>query len=248
VTIFAILAVIGVAVLAGAANAIVGSGSLLTFPTLVALGYSPLVSNVSNSVGLVFGTMSGAVGYRRELIGQRPRIVGLGGFSLAGGIGGALLLLSLPAGVFEAVVPVLVLAAVVMVAAQPWLTERLAGRRASRSSIVVLRAATFATGVYGGYFGAAQGVILMAVLAVLIDDTLQRLNGLKNVLMGLATVAPAVIFAFRAPVAWEPAMIIAFGSIGGAQVGSFLGRRLSPTILRTLIIVGGLAVLVKLLV
>lgn len=247
-TIPAVLVVIGVAMLAGAANAIVGSGSLLTFPTLIALGYSPLVSNVSNSVGLVFGTVSGAIGYRRELAGQRPRIVRLGGFSLAGGGGGALLLLLLPAGVFEAVVPVLVLAAVVLVAAEPWLTAKLSDRRSGRGSAVVLRASIFATGVYGGYFGAAQGVILMSVLAVLLDDTLQRLNGLKNVLMGLATISPAIIFTFRAPVAWEPTLIIALGSVGGAQLGSLLGRRLSPTVMRTLIIVGGLAVLVKLLV
>jgi uncharacterized protein len=246
-TTLAVSAVIGAAMVAGAANAIVGSGSLLTFPTLIALGYAPLVANVSNSVGLVFGTASGALGYRRELAGQRSRILHLLGFSVVGGAIGALLLLVLPSGVFQAVVPVLVLLAIILVAVQPWLTRKLSDRGPSRTSAVLLRAGVFATGVYGGYFGAAQGVILMALVAVLIDDSLQRLNGLKNVLMAFATAAPAIIFVIRAPVAWEPAVLIALGSIAGAQLGSLVGRRLSPVILRAIIIVGGLAVLVKLL-
>jgi uncharacterized membrane protein YfcA len=244
----AVVAVIAAALVAGAANAIVGSGSLLTFPTLVALGYTPLVANVSNAVGLVFGTASGAAGYRRELSGQRERIVGLGAYSALGGIVGALLLLILPAGVFQAIVPALVLFAVLLVAVQPWLTQRMAARSGGRGPAVILRGSVFATGVYGGYFGAAQGVILMAALAVLIDDTLLRLNGMKNVLMTLATIGPAIIFAVHAPVAWEPAALVALGSVVGAQLGSWLGRRLSPAILRVVIICAGVAVVVKLLV
>lgn len=236
----------GAGVIAGAANAIVGSGSLLTFPTLIGLGYSPLVSNVSNSVGLVFGTMSGGWGYRRELAGQGPRVVGLGGFALVGGAVGALLLLVLPAGVFQSIVPALVLFAVLLVAIQPWLSGLVARHGTAKNHAVVLRISVFATGIYGGYFGAAQGVILIACLSVLLSDSLQRVNGLKNVLMALATIAPAVIFTLRAPVAWEPTAVIAVSSVVGAQLGALVGRRLSPTIMRAVIVLGGLTAFVVL--
>src|SRR3954454_13979798 len=158
------LAILVAGIGAGALNAVVGSGSLLTFPTLLALGYAPVVANVSNTVGLVTGSISGAVGYRRELEGQGPRLRALGTASLAGGITGGLLLLALPATVFRDVVPVLILAACVLVALQPRLARRIAtgdnaGRR--RHGGPVLYLAVFATGVYGGYFGAAQGVMLI---------------------------------------------------------------------------------------
>lgn len=243
----AIVAVLAAGLAAGAINAIVGSGSLLTFPTLLAAGYSPLVANVTNTVGLVFGSMSGAVGYRRELVGQRRRATQLAVFSISGGLGGALLLLALPESVFQAVVPALVLIAVLLVIAQPWLSNALAQRESRAGASVALRAGVFATGVYGGYFGAAQGVILVALLAVLVDDSLQRLNGLKNLLSALVNGVAAVVFAIRAPVAWEPALLIAASSVAGGQLGASLGRRLSPAVLRAVIVAGGLAVVVKLL-
>ena len=172
---------------AGTVNTIVGAGSLLTFPTLLFLGYPPLVANVSNTVGLVPGSFSGAVGYRRELAGQRARARPLVVAAGLGGVTGACLLLVLPAGAFARIVPVLILIACGLVAIQPRLSAWVLERRA-RSGVVhagggwMLVLGVFLTGIYGGYFGAAQGVILIALLAILVDDDLQRLNGLKNLI------------------------------------------------------------------
>ena len=158
------LAIVGVGLVAGTVNTIVGSGSLITFPTLLAFGFSPIVANVSNTVGLAPGSLSGAIAYRRELHGQRPRLLVLGTASVTGAITGAVLLLALPGSVFRHVVPALILVACVLVALQPRLSARLA-LRADRPvhGGPVLFATVFFTGVYGGYFGAAQGVILAGV-------------------------------------------------------------------------------------
>ena len=233
--------------LAGVINTVVGSGSLLTFPALLAAGYPPLVANVSNTVGVLFGSVSGAIGYRRELSGQMARLIGLGAFSLAGGLTGAILLLVLPSAVFRNVVPVLVLLAVVLVVVQPHLNRLLAHRRHGTGGAVVLRVAVFLAGVYGGYFGAAQGVLLIGILGILVADDMQRLNGLKNVLATLVNGVAALVFVIRAPVAWEPVLIIAISGIIGGQVGAHVGRRLPPGPLRAVIVVGGLVVVVKLL-
>ncbi len=216
------------AFLAGTINTIVGSGSLITFPTLLAIGYSPVVANVSNTVGISFGSLSGAVGYRRELVGQRRRVLVLGSASLIGGITGGILLLTLPSSVFDAVVPVLILIAVALVLLQPRLSRMVAERR---SRVVEhggseLWIGIFLTGVYGGYFGAAQGVILLALLGIFIADNLQRLNGVKNVLALVANGVAAVLFVFFADVAWLVVVLIAVGSVLGAQLGAKLGRRL----------------------
>lgn len=243
------LAVAGAGLVAGTINTVVGSGSLITFPTLLALGYPPRVANVSNTVGLVPGSVSGAVGYRRELAGQRPRVLDLGICSVAGGLTGAVLLLVLPPGVFNAVVPVLVLAAVVLVVVQPrlsaWLAAR--GRRPGARPGMALRAGVYATGVYGGYFGAAQGVILVALLSLLLADGLQRLNGLKNVLAALVNGVAALLFIVTAPVAWAPAVILAVTSTIGGQLGAVIGRRLPPVLLRAVTVVVGVIALVQLL-
>ncbi len=203
---------------------------------------------MSNTVGLVFGNVSGSVGYRRELKGQRGRVLALGGFSLLGGIGGAILLLALPAFVFKLVVPALILLAVIVLLLQPRLARRRAARPPSGAGRAGLPAAIFATGVYCGYFGAAQGIMLMATLGVFIEDTLQRLSGLKNVLTLIANGAAAVVFIGYAPVRWEPALVIAISSILGGQLGARFGRKLSPAVLRGVLVVGGLAAVVKLLV
>lgn len=238
----------GAGVLAGAINTIVGSGSLITFPTLVALGLPPLVANVSNTVGLVPGSISGAVGYRRELVGQRDRVLRLGVFSALGGLGGGILLLAVPRS-FQDVVPWLVLLAVGMVVVQPrlsrWLAQR--GRHPGSDRGWPLRGGVFATGVYGGYFGAAQGVILIGLLGLGVDDDLQRLNALKNVLAALVNGVAAVLFMADAPVRWVPAGILAAGSIAGGQLGARVGRRLPSNVLRGVIVVGGVAAAVKLL-
>lgn len=249
-SIVAALAILGVGLAAGTLNTIVGSGSLITFPTLLALGYPPVVANVSNTVGLVTGSISGAVGYRRELEGQRPRLRVLGTASLAGGLTGGLLLLALPASVFRDVVPVLILLACVLVAIQP----RLARRMATRERPVrvhggpLLFVGVFLTGVYGGYFGAAQGVMLIALLGIFLDDTLQRLNAAKNVLAALVNGIAAVLFMLFADVDWAVAGLLAGGAIVGGQVGATLGRRISPGWLRAVIVVVGVAVAIRLLV
>src|SRR3954465_4817980 len=161
------LAVTGAGVVAGAVNAIVGSGSLITFPTLLAVGYPPVTANVSNTVGLVFGSISGAWGYRRELRGPGRRALGLGAGSAAGAVVGGVLLLALPSSVFDAVVPVLILLAVALMAFKP-----APAHGAERDHLVPATGGTFLTGIYGGYFGAAQGVILLAVLRLAFADDL----------------------------------------------------------------------------
>lgn len=246
-----IVGVFGAGLVAGTVNTVVGSGSLLTFPTLLGFGYSPLVANVSNTVGLVPGSISGAVGYRAELEGQRARVRRLSIASLAGGLLGAGLLLLLPSSSFEKVVPFLVLLACVLVVVQPRLAERVAARRQHLGHHPdrhepLLDVGVFLTAVYGGYFGAAQGVILIALLGIFVDEHLQRLNAVKNVLAALVNGIAAVLFVIFAPVAWAPAALIAAGAIIGGQVGAKVGRKLPPNLLRLIIVVVGLIVTVKL--
>jgi hypothetical protein len=247
--------IVGAGLIAGTMNAIVGSGSLITFPTLLFLGYPPLVANVSNTAGLVPGSLSGVVGYRRELAGQRSRAVPV---VIAGGLGGltgGVLLLVLPAVLFERIVPLLILFATVLVAIQPRLSAWLDRRRARhpvaqagpRGVGSVLLVTVYLTGIYGGYFGAGQGVILIALLAILVDDDLQRLNGLKNVIALVINAVAATLFLLVAPVDLTIVVLIAIGSIVGGQLGAAVGRRLSPLALRGVIVVVGTVVGVRLL-
>lgn len=249
-TVLEALLVVAVGFFAGSINTIVGSGSLVTFPTLLAIGYSPVVANVSNTIGLVFGSISGAVGYRRELRGQQRRAATLGAGSLLGGVTGAVLLLTLPSSVFDAVVPVLILGACGLVIAQPRLSAMVAARRTKvvEHGGAVLWLLVFLTGIYGGYFGAAQGVILLSLLGIFIADGLQRLNGVKNVLATIANGVAAIIFVFAADVAWEVAGLIAVGSIAGGQFGAHVGRRMPENLLRAVIVVVGLVAAIKLIV
>jgi uncharacterized membrane protein YfcA len=244
------LAIVAVGLAAGTINTIVGSGSLITFPTLLALGYPAVVANVSNTVGLVTGSISGTVGYRRELEGQAPRVRVLGVASLTGGLAGGLLLLALPASVFEEVVPLLILVACVLVALQPRLAARVAAgdRPAPAHGGPVLFGAVFATGVYGGYFGAAQGVILIALLGIFLDDHLQRLNALKNLLAALVNGIAAILFILVADVDWAVAGLLAAGAVCGGQLGARVGRRIPAGWLRAVIVVVGVAVAIRLLI
>jgi uncharacterized membrane protein YfcA len=249
----AALAIFGAGLAAGTVNTIVGSGSLITFPTLLALGYPPVVANVSNSVGLVPGSVSGAIGYRRELSGQAGRVRRLGVAGASGALTGAVLLLVLPGSWFAQVVPVLILVACVLVLAQPRLTRRVLARRArvTAGDPVAhggpwLLTAVFVGGVYGGYFGAALGVILIALLGIFVDDDLQRLNGAKNVLAALVNGVAGILFVVAADVAWEAAGVLAAGAIVGGQVGATVGRRLPPAALRLVIVGVGLFAAVSL--
>ncbi|WP_067429903.1 sulfite exporter TauE/SafE family protein [Nocardioides jensenii] len=234
---------------AGTINTVVGSGTLITFPTLLAFGVPPVTANVSNTVGLVPGSISGAVGYRRELRGQRGRIVRLSVASLIGGTTGAILLLVLPEGAFEAVVPVLIVLGCVLVVFQPRISAWVARRHEAAGGLPEHGAwwvwpAVLLTGVYGGYFGAAQGVLLMAVMGIGIDETMQRLNGAKNVLAALVNGVAGIIFVIVADVDWLVVVLIAAGAVIGGQVGATYGRRLPSAGLRALIVVVGIVALV----
>lgn len=302
------LAIFATGLAAGTINAVVGSGTLITFPTLLAFGYPPVLANVSNNVGLVPGVASGVHGYRAELAGQRQRIIRLGAASACGGLLGAILLLVLPPGAFKEIVPALIGVAVAMVVIQPRLAAWLARRDAARSAapadevpaaqaadevpaapaadqvaaapaegavppaadggttaLGVLRATdvsrraeaaggpvlcflVFCSGVYGGYFGAAQGVLLIGMLGIAFNDHLQRINAVKNVLAGLVNGVAALVFIAFTHVDWRVAGLIAAGSILGGQLGARVGRRLPPWVLRLLIVCVGVVGLVKLLV
>ncbi|MEY9968943.1 putative membrane protein YfcA [Streptacidiphilus sp. MAP12-16] len=236
---------------AGTINTIVGSGTLITFPVLLAVGLPPITANVSNTLGLVPGSVSGALGYREELKGQRPRLLRLGSASLLGGLLGAILLLLLPAAAFQAIVPILIGIALLLVVVQPRLSRYLAvrGKGPTRAEGgIALLLGVFGTGVYGGYFGAAQGVLLLGLMGLLLDDGLQRINATKNVLALIVNGVAAIFFIFAATIDWTAALLIAAGSVIGGQVGSRVGRRLPPTALRVLIVAVGLTAMTKLLI
>jgi uncharacterized membrane protein YfcA len=253
VTLLEAVAVLVAGIAAGTINTVVGSGTLITFPALLALGLSPVTANISNTVGLVFGTISGAWGYRAELEGQRPRLVRLASASLLGGVVGAVLLLVLPSSAFDTIVPVLIALGVVLVILGPRISRQVAARAQARGGLPQHGArwvwpAVGAAGVYGGYFGAAQGVLLMAILGIGVDDTLQRHNATKNVLAAIVNGIAAVLFIAVADVDWRAAALVAVGSVIGGQIGATVGRRLSPNLLRAVIVVVGVAALVSFVV
>ncbi|MGY4869138.1 sulfite exporter TauE/SafE family protein [Mycolicibacterium elephantis] len=243
---------------AGAINALVGSGTLITFPTLVALGYPPVTSTMSNAVGLVAGSLSGTWGYRRELRGQWRRLAWQLPASFIGAGLGAFLLLHLPETVFEQVVPVLLVAALALVVVGPRIQAyarqraEAAGRSAddlSATRMAALVAATFAIGVYGGYFTAAQGIMLIAAMGALLPEDMQRMNAAKNLLSLVVNVVAAAAYILVAfdRISWEAAGLIAVGSLVGGYLGAHYGRRLSPNALRAVIVVVGTIGLYRLL-
>ncbi len=237
---------------AGTINTVVGSGTLITFPTLIAFGVPPVTANVSNTIGLVPGSVSGAIGYRRELRGQLARVLRFSVASLVGGLVGALLLLVLPPEAFAAIVPALILLGLVLVVFQPRISAWVARRHDATGGLPEhgawwTRPAVLLAGVYGGYFGAAQGVLLMAILGIGVDDGLQRLNALKNVLAAIVNGIAGLLFIVVADVDWRIAGLIGVGSVVGAQLGATVGRRLPAQVLRVFIVVVGLAALVSFL-
>ncbi|WP_336088314.1 sulfite exporter TauE/SafE family protein [Nocardia sp. SSK8] len=246
------LLVLAAGVAAGGINTIVGSGTLITFPTLLAFGLPPVTANVSNTIGLVPGSVSGVIGYRRELAGQRSRLLQLGTASLLGGITGAVLLLVLPAEAFKAIVPVLIIAALILVVVQPRLAAWVKRRRGEDAPAPahggpILLVAVYFTGIYGGYFGAAQGVLLLGLLGVFVHEDIQRLNAVKNVLALIVNAVSASIFIVIAEVNWQAVALIAVGSIIGGQLGARVGRKLPPNVLRAVIVIVGTIAVVRLL-
>jgi len=238
---------------AGTINTIVGSGTLITFPTLLFLGYPPVVANVSNTVGLVAGGVTGVHGYRDELRGSGPTLRRLAPASLLGGVIGAVLLLVLPPEAFTAIVPVLIGLGLVLVVLGPRLNRGAALRHEQGGARPVawhgpaLVGGTLVAGIYGGYFGAAQGVILMGLMSVLSSEPIQRLNGYKNVLATIVNAVAAITFILvaRDEVNWLVALLVGVGAFAGGFVGSKIGRRLPPVVLRAVIIVVGLVGIVK---
>ncbi|MGK5628096.1 sulfite exporter TauE/SafE family protein [Streptomyces sp. URMC 123] len=241
---------------AGTINTIVGSGTLITFPVLLAIGLPPITANVSNTLGLVPGSISGAIGYRRELAGQGRRVRRLAATTLLGGLLGAILLLWLPSEAFATIVPVLVGLALVLVVLQPRLAKALKRRREANGTTPdstadggpLLHLGMLLASAYGGYFGAAQGVLYVSLMGLLLHEDLQRVNAVKNVLAALVNGVAALFFLFVADFDWIAVLLIAVGSALGGQLGAKVGRRLSPTALRAVIVAVGLVAIAQLLI
>lgn len=262
----ALIVLAGIA--AGGINAVVGSGTLITFPALVAFGVPPVVSTMSNAVGLIPGNIASSLGYREELRGQWRRILGFVPASVLGSLTGAYLLLHLPDDAFETIVPVLLVVALVMVVGQPALSRYLKNRsvrraeRAGREHVaasagdalttgryLLVLLVVFLTAIYGGYFAAAQGIILIALLGLLLPDDLQRLNGLKNVLVLVVNTVSATTYIIvgHDRINWTAVICIAVGSLIGGYFGARVGRKFSPVLLRTVIVILGLVAIWRIL-
>lgn len=248
------LAVFAAGIGAGTINTIVGSGTLITFPVLLAVGLPPVTANVSNSLGLVPGSVTGAVGYRSELTGQRDRLLRLGTVCLIGGVSGAVLLVTLPSKAFDAIVPGLIAAALVLVVLQPRLARSVQARR-DRDGVTtpahggpLLVIGILLASMYGGYFGAAQGVLYLSLMGLFLDEPLQRVNGLKNVLAATVNGVAALFFIVVAHMDWTAVGLIAAGATLGGLIGARVGRRLPPAALRGLIVAVGIVAIVQLIV
>lgn len=245
---------------AGAINVVVGSGTLVTFPALVAVGFPPVTATISNAMGLIAGNITGTWGYRREIAQVRGTLVRLLPMSIIGGICGAMLLLVLPEAVFEWVAPVLIVLALGFVILQPRLQRWVRARKAQEQrqapapdaapqAGVLLAALVLFAGVYGGYFVAAQGVLLIGILGVFLIATLQQANAVKNALVLAVNLIAAISYLLLAfdRIAWAAVLIVAVGSTIGGFAGAWVGRRLSPTVLRAVIVVLGVVALVVML-
>lgn len=237
---------------AGTINTIVGSGTLVTFPTLLAFGYPPVVANVSNTIGLVFGGLTGTWGYRKELKTAGPLLRRLAPMSFVGAVVGALLLIVLPDSAFKAIVPALIGIGLLLVILGPWLQKRAAAAHADHETPwrrMLLMAGILGAGVYGGYFGAAQGVLLMGLMSVLLPDPLQKINGIKNVLGTVVNAVAALTFMVVAwdKVDWRVAALIGAGALVGGVIGAKVGRKLPPWALRSFIVVIGVVAIVQLI-
>jgi uncharacterized protein len=238
------LALAAAGLVAGTASAMAGGASIITFPVLLAMGVPPLTANVTNTVGLspiVIGTGFGAV---PELRGQRARLVALAGPALVGAFAGAILLLTTPTDVFEAIVPALIAISCILMLLQPWLVRHTL--RGDRGRRWVAQGSTLVVGVYTGYFGAASGVLFLALVGLVSVASLHELNAAKNVLVGMANLVATVIFALVAPVRWPMALALALGSVIGGGVGARLVRHVPAPHLRATIAVVGLVVAVRL--
>src|SRR3954454_10549972 len=237
----------GAGLLAGGVNAVAGGGSLISFPALLAVGYPSVPANVTNNVALLPGYVGGTVAYRSELSGQGRRARRLGATSAVGGLAGAVLLDVSPPGVFEAIVPFLILLSCGLLVAQP-AAARAVERRGHQNRPGIVHAGTFFAAVYGGYFGAGLGIMLLAVLGAFLPDDMQRLNALKGLLSLVISAVAVVYFALFGPVVWAAAVVMAVTSLAGGQAGVRVARRLSAAALRWVVVAFGTAVALVLLV
>lgn len=239
-----ILLLLGAGVLAGGVNALAGGGSLITFPTLIATGLPTVAANVTNSVAVFPGYVSSVVGSRADLAGQRRRLVTILPTAVVGAAGGCALLLLTPARAFELVVPFLVLAAAATLAFQDRLRGLVGHPRAlsRRRQSLSLQLMVFIGAVYGGYFGAALGVMYVAALALVLDESLNRVNALKNVLSATVGLVTLIVFALFGPVNWVAVSVVAPATIIGGYAGARLARRLPQRVLRFLIVAFGTAI------
>lgn len=239
-----IAAVAAAGAAAGASNALAGAGSLITFPTLVALGISPLSANVTSTVGLIPGAAGGTIGYGDLLSGQRRRLRRLLIPSLAGAALGTVLLLLTPGATFEVIVPGLIAASCLLLLAQPRLARTVPQARDERSPL--LGCGLFVAGAYAAYFGSAVGILLLALLTLFVADSIQRLNGIKILLAGLMNLLAALAYAFLAPVYWPYAATLMVASLAGGRAGARLARLISGDLLRVAIALAGVVVAVVL--
>lgn len=234
---------------AGTINAIIGSGTLITFPVLLAAGFPPVVANQTSTLGLVPGSVAAVIGSRGDLAGHGRRTARYAACSLVGTATGAALLLSLPGEAFETVVPVLIAGALILIVLQPRLARAVAARRRPGAAELgpVALVAIAGAGVYGGYFGAAQGIMLFAVLATALPDDLARVNVTRNLLAATVNAVSALIFVVVGDPDYGAAALIAVGATAGGVLGARVGRRLAPRTLRVVIVLVGLAAIVQLL-
>lgn len=235
----------GAGLLAGGVNAVAGGGSLISFPALLAAGYPPVTANVTNTVALLPGNAGSVAGGLPELTGQRGRLLLLGVTGAVGAVGGAVLLLTTPSGVFDAVVPYLILLACGLLLAQPRLAARVKRRRtgtraADRSPVLLL--SVLLAGVYGAYFGAGLGVMLLGVLGIALAEKLSRVNALKNVLSTVVNGVAVLAFGIFGPIAWEAVAVIAVASLAGGYAGGRLARRIPSAVLRAGVVAYGVVV------
>jgi len=234
---------------AGIFNGVAGGGSLISFPLLLALGYPALTANITNTVGIWPGYAGGAAGFRHEIGGQRERLVRLSPVAVIGGIAGAILLLTTSSAAFRSLAPWLVLGASLLFAAQPLLKRALGGPHTPpRTRPFLLVGGTFVASVYGGYFGAGLGVMLLAILGLALPDSILRTSGLRTALSILVNGVAAAVFLIHGGLAWRAVGLLAIGSLFGGWIGARVALAIPAVALRVVVIAVGLATVVKLLV
>ncbi len=232
------------AVVAGFINAMAGGGTLVSFPVLLAVGIPPIVANVTNTVALVPGTIGGMWSQRKDFRSQYQRLLKLLPVAIVGGIAGGLLILNTNENTFRSIIPYLILLATLLLAAQGTIkslvVKRIGHAHTEHHNPLIMLSLVFLASIYGGYFGAGLGVILMAVLGFVTDDSMTRLNFLKQALGFAINLAAAIYFAFSGKVDWFVAFVMIFGSLSGGLIGGKLAGKMKPEVLRWIVVSAGL--------